>query len=142
MSLLQNVTWSGIGCSPLLSVSYDEVGLPAEAVSHLPIWLASVHDHPSLTPAAKCCRPNKLFVVDNCTMWCIIPDKYVDLGKGEKHSTKPLSAISECMREFANSSIGSPGMLGGAGRSGGKDASKTSLALWAVLVAGYAVATM
>ncbi len=142
LSGYDNVTWSGRKCMPLLSGSYDEVGLPTEIASKLNIYLTSATEHESMEPVAKCCSPSRLFLVDNCTMWCEMPEKYMSLSK-DGNGLDPLSAIGNCIKDqMGNSSAYFTSiMLSDSGLPGGKGGCKTSLALWALLIAGYTIAT-
>ncbi|KAK3180819.1 hypothetical protein K4F52_007910 [Lecanicillium sp. MT-2017a] len=137
-----NVTWSGRKCVSLLSGTYDEIGLPTEIVPMLNIYLTSAMEHESREPVAKCCSPSRLFVVDNCTMWCDMPEKYMNLSK-DGSSLNPLNAIADCIRDKRGNSSEhfTSIMLSDAGLSGGKGGCNMSLALWALLIAGYTIAT-
>lgn len=142
LSGYDNVTWSGCTCMSLLSGRYDEVGLPTEIASRLNIYLTSATEHESREPVAKCCSHSRLFVVDNCTMWCEMLERYMNLST-DGNSLGPLNAIADCIRDKRGNSSEhfTSIMLSDSGLSGGKCGCNMSLALWALLIAGYTIAT-
>lgn len=57
----------------------------------------------SYPPMVTCCQPNRVQVVNNCSLWCEVPKSYFDNGANHQDVT---DATSACLRRNARNGTG------------------------------------